>query len=301
MDRSTDAPDPRAIRSAVAERYAARARAVLDGAGLPAADAACCAPASPPPASPTPLAFVDLGAGMAIGAACDPNDPDCAAGTVVLPEASVPVGARNYDAATDLASLPVTVTDASLGCGNPVAIAELAPGESVLDLGSGGGIDCFLAAQRVGASGEVWGLDMTPDMIALARHNAEQMGADNVRFRLGEIEDLPFADAHFDVIMSNCVINLSVDKPRVFREAFRVLKPGGRLRVSDMVWLREPTEAERNDLQSWASCVAGALPIEAYLDLARAAGFLNVRAEIAESSEAGRGVTSALVFADRPA
>ena len=195
---------------------------------------------------------------------------------------------------------------ASAGCGNPLAIAELNVGERVLDLGSGGGIDCFLAAQRVGPQGEVWGLDMTPDMIALARHNAGQVGAENVRFRLGEIEDRHagwialFAGlaGTADVILSNCVINLSTDKSRVFREAFRVLSPGGRLRVSDMVWVDTAPDATRAQLESWAGCVAGALVVDDYLDAVRAAGFVDVRAEF--EGESGQ-ITSAAVFATKPA
>ncbi|MCA9851855.1 MAG: methyltransferase domain-containing protein, partial [Dehalococcoidia bacterium] len=159
------------------------------------------------------------------------------------------------------------------------------------------GIDCFLAAQRVGEGGEVWGLDMTPDMVALARHNADQVGAGNVRFRLGEIEDIPFDGGSFDAIMSNCVINLSHDKPRVFREAFRVLKPGGRLRVSDMVWVGTAPTATRDELESWAGCIAGALTVEDYLGAIEAAGFVDVRAEY--EGEAGQ-VTSASVFARKP-
>ncbi|MSQ42497.1 MAG: methyltransferase domain-containing protein [Dehalococcoidia bacterium] len=288
----TDQPSERDVRRAVVDRYGARARAALEAAGAATVDAACCAPA---PAGPVKLAFVDLG----VGAACDPNDPDCDA----IEGGAVRYGTANYDPAADLAGLPASVTGASLGCGNPIAIAELAVGERVLDLGSGGGIDCFLAAQRVGEHGSVWGLDMTPDMIALARHNAEQLSAQqvgmaNVRFRLGEIEDIPFAEAAFDVVMSNCVINLSTDKPRVFREAFRVLAPGGRLRVSDMVWTRAPAAETRADLEQWAGCVAGALLLDDYLAAIRAAGFVDVDARY-EPSE--RGLVSAAVFARRPA
>jgi len=189
------------------------------------------------------------------------------------------------------------VTDASLGCGNPTAIAELAAGETVLDLGSGGGIDCFLAAKQVGDGGEVWGLDMTPDMIQLARHNAEQVEAKNVRFRLGEIEDIPFEDAHFDVVISNCVINLSTDKPRVFSEAFRVLAPGGRLKVSDIVLTAKAAEDEHRNVDAWAACVAGALPVDEYVGGIRAAGFVDVTAEYEDSES---GIVSAYVSARRP-
>ncbi len=146
-----------------------------------------------------------------------------------------------------------------LGCGNPQAIAALKPGETVLDLGSGGGFDCFLAARAVGESGKVIGVDMTHEMVALARANAAKASLGNVEFRLGEIEHLPVADASVDVIISNCVINLSPDKPQVFREAFRVLKSGGRLAVSDMVASGRLPDELRGDLASYSACVAGGL------------------------------------------
>jgi arsenite methyltransferase len=170
---------------------------------------------------------------------------------------------RLYGEETD--GLPQTVLEAVAGCGNPGAIAELRPGETVLDLGAGGGIDCFLASKQVGPSGSVIGVDMTPDMVSLARENASKLGAVNVRFKLGEIEDLPLSDASVDVIISNCVINLSTDKAQVFREAFRVLRPSGRLRVSDMVWLGERPSS--GDDASWAACVDGALSLDDYLAL----------------------------------
>ena len=207
-------------------------------------------------------------------------------------------GAALYSA-DQLGAVPDAARLASAGCGNPVAIAELAPGEAVLDLGSGGGIDCFLASRQVGPGGTVWGLDMTPDMVQLARHNAETVGAVNVRFRLGEIEDIPFPDGSFDAVISNCVINLTTDKPQVFREAFRVLKPGGRVRVSDMVLTAELPPEQRADLEAWAGCVAGALPLEDYLDAVRAAGFSDVRADAGE--EHRPGIASAYVTAVRPA
>jgi arsenite methyltransferase len=180
---------------------------------------------------------------------------------------------------TDLAGLPPSVTGASLGCGNPTAIAGLKLGEVVLDLGSGGGIDCFIAAQKVGPTGRVIGLDMTPDMLKLAQHNAKLMHADNVEFRFGEMEDIPLPDASVDVIISNCVINLSTDKDGVFGEAFRVLRPGGRMMVSDMVVERELPPSIRGRLDAWASCVAGALSEPDYLARIRAAGFQNVEVE----------------------
>jgi SAM-dependent methyltransferase len=168
------------------------------------------------------------------------------------------------------------VTDTSLGCGNPLAIAELQPGEIVLDLGSGGGIDCFLAAKRVGPEGRVIGLDMTPDMIKLARRNAKKLDAQNVDFRYGEMEDMPLPGESVDVVISNCVINLSPDKDAVFGEAFRVLRPGGRLSVSDIVVDGELPAPIRQNLNAWAGCVAGALDESDYLDKIRAAGFQDV-------------------------
>jgi arsenite methyltransferase len=176
----------------------------------------------------------------------------------------------------ELANLPDSVTDISLGCGNPTTIAELQPGEVVLDLGSGGGIDCFLAAKKVGPEGRVIGLDMTPDMIKLARRNARKMGATNVEFRYGEMEDIPLPDESVDVIISNCVINLSPDKAAVFAEAHRVLRPGGRLSVSDIVVYGELPPAIRDRLDAWAGCLAGALDESDYLGKMRAAGLEDV-------------------------
>ena len=174
----------------------------------------------------------------------------------------------------EAANLPGEVTGLSLGCGDPIAIASLQPGQTVLDLGSGGGIDCFLAAQKVGPSGRVIGVDMTPAMLEKARLNKAKMGVENVEFRLGEIEHLPVADSSVDVIISNCVINLSPDKEQVFREAYRVLKPGGRLAVSDMV-TDGPLPAEiKNSLSAWAGCVAGALDVKDYLAAIEGAGFV---------------------------
>ncbi len=169
--------------------------------------------------------------------------------------------------------LPDDVTGLSLGCGDPVTLATLQPGQTVLDLGSGGGIDCFLAAKKVGPTGRVIGVDMTPAMLEKARTNRVKVGLDNVEFRLGEIEHLPVADSTVDVIISNCVINLSPDKPQVFREAFRALKPGGKLAVSDIV-TDGPLPAEiKKSLSSWAGCVAGALDVKDYLAAIQDAGF----------------------------
>ena len=171
-----------------------------------------------------------------------------------------------------------------LGCGNPTALASLEPGEAVLDLGSGAGFDCFLAAQEVGPSGRVVGVDMTPEMVEKARTNATE-NVDNVEFRLGEIEHLPVADASIDVVISNCVVNLSPDKPQVFREAFRVLRPGGRLAISDVVLTAEvPTEI-RADPDSVASCVAGASTIDRLEALLTDAGFVRVDVSPKEDSD----------------
>ena len=163
-----------------------------------------------------------------------------------------------------------------LGCGNPVAIASLETGETVLDLGSGAGIDSFLAARAVGETGQVIGVDMTPGMVGRARHNAEKAGFDNVEFRIGEIEKLPVADNSVDVILSNCVINLSPEKQRVFDEAYRVLKAGGRLSISDVVTTAELPEEMREDMKLYSSCVSGASSIEELEGLLTAAGFTGI-------------------------
>lgn len=181
----------------------------------------------------------------------------------------------------DVAHLPAEVTDLSLGCGDPITLAALQPGQTVLDLGSGGGIDCFLAARKVGPTGRVIGVDMTPAMIERARANqaklmAENHAAANVEFRLGEIEHLPVADSSVDVIISNCVINLSPDKAQVLHEAYRVLRSGGRLAVSDVVTAGPLPAAVKNDLAAWAGCVAGALEVDDYVATIEAAGFTDV-------------------------
>ena len=163
-----------------------------------------------------------------------------------------------------------------LGCGNPTALAELKEGETVLDLGPGGGLDVFLAAQKVGAQGKVIGVDMTPEMIEKARENARKGNYQNVEFRLGEIENLPVDDNSIDVIISNCVINLSPDKLAAFKEAFRVLRPNGRLLISDVVTEGELPEDVRRSFEAWAGCIAGALEKQEYLDTIRKAGFRNV-------------------------
>jgi arsenite methyltransferase len=200
-------------------------------------------------------------------------------------------------------------SDLGLGCGNPQAIAELQPGERVLDLGSGAGFDAFLAARQVGPSGSVIGVDMTPEMITRARGHISTTDLQHVEFRLGEIEHLPVADESVDVIMSNCVINLSTDKPAVFREAFRVLAPGGRLAISDIVAIRELPDAVRNDLEAYAGCVSGAALVADVEALLVEAGFGQVRIELegnsaslveAWSPGAGSLVASALIRAAKP-
>ncbi|MCI0497808.1 MAG: arsenite methyltransferase, partial [Thermoplasmata archaeon] len=172
----------------------------------------------------------------------------------------------------ELASLPEG-SNLGLGCGNPVALASLVEGETVLDLGSGGGIDCFLAAQAVGPGGRVIGVDMTEEMVKRARRNAFAAGVPNVEFRLGRIEDIPVDDGAADVVISNCVINLSPDKATTFREAYRVLRPGGRLMVSDIVLHGELPEPIRRNARAVVSCLGGALPLDEYLGLIRQAGF----------------------------
>jgi SAM-dependent methyltransferase len=178
------------------------------------------------------------------------------------------------------------VTDLALGCGNPTGIAGLDAGDAVLDLGSGGGFDCFLAAREVGPAGQVVGVDMTPEMVERARENAETSDAPNVEFRLGEIEHLPVADESVDVVLSNCVVNLSPDKPQVFREAYRVLRPGGRLAISDVVLTAELPADRRHDPASVAACVGGAASIPALESMLTDAGFVDVSIEPDADSEA---------------
>jgi ubiquinone/menaquinone biosynthesis C-methylase UbiE len=183
--------------------------------------------------------------------------------------------------AEELASIPEGA-NLSLGCGNPTGLATIKSGETVIDLGSGAGIDCFLAAQKVGASGHVIGIDMTEAMIQKARENAAKAGHANVEFRLGQIENMPVANSTADIVISNCVINLAPDKSRVFAEIFRVLRPGGRFVVSDVVAKGEIPEADRRDMELWAGCIAGALERGKYLEIVRTAGFvdLDIKAEV---------------------
>lgn len=200
----------------------------------------------------------------------------CGRGSV--DESCDPITSNLYDSA-QTAGLPETALNASLGCGNPAALAELKPGEIVLDLGSGGGIDVLLSARRVAPSGKAYGIDMTDEMLALAEENKRKSGITNVEFLKGEIENLPLPDNAVDVIISNCVINLSGDKDRVLREAFRVLKPGGRLAVSDVVVKGEVPEQIRKNMELWVGCVAGALSEDEYISKLTTAGFQTMKIE----------------------
>lgn len=175
-----------------------------------------------------------------------------------------------------LAPLPNEVTSTSYGCGDPITVAALQPGQTVLDLGSGAGLDCLLAAQKVGPQGHVIGVDMTPEMIERARENARRVNAANVEFRLGYLEDLPVESNSVDVVISNCVVNLAPDKQRVFAEAFRVLKPGGKLAISDIVTDGPLPEAIKRSLSAWAGCVAGAVEARDYLTMMEATGFTEI-------------------------
>ena len=225
-----------AVRSTVREKYGQAAQRVSEGATA----SACCG-----------------------SSAC------CGATT----EAWDPITSDLYDE-KQKAGIPVEAVLASLGCGNPTALASLNPGDVVLDLGSGGGIDVLLSAKRVGPTGKAYGLDMTDEMLALANENKRRAGAENVEFLKGEIEQIPLPDASVDVIISNCVINLSCDKSKVLSEAFRVLKPGGRFAVSDVVVRGDVPPAIRRNMELWIGCVAGALEEQEFLSLLRETGFV---------------------------
>lgn len=238
----TNATIPADVKQEVKERYGRVAKAVAEG--TTSDDAGCCS------------------------SAC------CGSST----ESYDPITSNLYDEG-EKAGVPAEALLASLGCGNPTALAQLNEGETVLDLGSGGGIDVLLSAKRVGPTGKVYGLDMTDEMLALANENKRRAGATNVEFLKGEIENIPLPDASVDVIISNCVINLSADKARVLREAFRVLKPGGRFAVSDVV-VRGPVPAEvKRSMELWIGCVAGALEESEYTSLLGAAGFEQIDIE----------------------
>ncbi len=232
------------IRDYVRERYARAAREATSGDA-----ASCCGPVAS-------------------------ESTDCCG------SAEKNVVSRDLYKAEEIASIPEGAALASLGCGNPTALAELRPGETVLDLGSGGGIDVLLSARRVGPSGKAYGLDMTDEMLELARRNQREAEIANAEFLKGTIEKVPLPDASVDVVISNCVINLSTDKDRVLREAFRVLRPGGRFAVSDLVVQGKLPVALLRNLEAWAGCVAGALHEDAYREKLAAAGFTDIDVEV---------------------
>ena len=219
-------------------------------------------------------------------------------GTCCTPGEQHVFGASQY-ASDDLEHLPQTAAAASIGCGNPTAVADLAPGEVVLDLGAGGGIDVILSARRVGPTGKAYGLDMTDEMLELARRNAAEAGVTNVEFLKGQIEQIPLPDSSVDVVISNCVINLSTDKPAVISEAGRVLRPGGRFAVSDVVADSDLDDDARANIDQWTGCVAGALTRDAYTTLLAGAGLADV--EIVESHRVHEHAAAAIVRARKPA
>lgn len=268
-------PSAETIRTAVAKRYGEFAEAKLSRAE---AAAGCCSPSA---------------AGTS---RCSPSTEasECTDGGTATSS-----WAEGLYHTQDIGKLDETIAKMTLGCGNPIAIAELQPGETVLDLGSGAGLDCFLASKQVGPEGSVIGIDMTDAMLELSRRNLDQVGAKNVEFRKGFLEDLPVDPDTVDTIISNCVINLTHDKGVVFREAFRVLKPGGRFRVSDIVWLRDPSAQEQSDLASWAGCVAGALTGEAFAAGLRDAGFTDIAIQHRQPDNP-QGWTSAEILARKP-
>jgi arsenite methyltransferase len=224
--------------------------------------------------------------------------PSCCDSTGRAVDVSEGFGAKLYPEA-ERGELPAQAIAASLGCGNPLAVAELADGETVLDLGSGGGIDVLLSASRVGPTGKAYGLDMTTEMVQLARANAARAGASNVEFLQGSIEAVPLPDASVDVIISNCVINLSTDKPAVFAEAFRVLRPGGRLGVTDVVAEDDLTATQRTERGSYVGCIAGALSTREYRDGLAAAGFIDIT--ITPTHPVAEGMHSAIIRAAKAA
>jgi SAM-dependent methyltransferase len=257
------------LREQVRSRYAEAARAVLTPE--PDGPAACC--------------------GGSAEESC------CGTGSAALESADCFGGPLYGEGETDW--LPAEAVQASLGCGNPLAVADLREGERVLDLGSGGGIDVLLSARRVGPSGFAYGVDMTDDMLELARANAAKAGAANVEFLKGEIEALPLPDAAVDVVISNCVINLSTDKPAVLAEMFRVLAPGGRIGISDVVAGDHMSQADRAAAGSYVGCIAGALSRAEYLGGLAAAGFAD--ASVMFTAEAAPGLHSAIIRAAKPA
>jgi arsenite methyltransferase len=230
---------------------------------------------------------------------CGPDGSSCGSEAGPLSAEQAEVFGPELYSVDERDALPDAAKLASLGCGNPTAVAELHEGETVLDLGSGGGIDVLLSARRVGPSGKAYGVDMTDEMLELARSNQRQAGVDNVEFLKGTIEEVPLPDGAVDVIISNCVINLSGDKPSVFREAARVLRPGGRFAVTDIVADPDMDEATRSDMAQWTGCVAGALTQEEFRGQLEAAGFDEV--EIRETHRVHEHAGSAIVRARKTA
>jgi arsenite methyltransferase len=241
-------------------------------------------------------AAITVTSGQGTASCCDDNDGGSCCGPTVLEVGDI-FGSALY-AATDRDSLPVSAVAASLGCGNPTAVAELRPGEKVLDLGSGGGIDVLLSARRVGETGFAYGVDMTDEMLDLARANAAQAGTANVEFLKGTIEDIPLPDESVDVVISNCVINLSVDKPKVITEMFRVLNPGGRIGISDVVAEDHLSVEARAERGSYVGCIAGALSRQEYLNGLTTAGFTNPTVRF--THQTADGMHSAIIQATKP-
>jgi arsenite methyltransferase len=223
----------------------------------------------------------------------------CGGGSCSPPATEIADLTSGTYSAGELSSIPASAAGASLGCGNPTAVAELAYGETVLDLGSGGGIDVLLSAQRVGPDGFAYGLDMTDEMLDLARHNAEEAGATNVEFLQGYIEDIPLADAAVDAVISNCVINLSTDKAAVFSEILRVLRPGGRIGITDIVAADALSPEERAERGDWVGCIAGALSYSEYRDGLDAAGFIDIT--LTPTHPVADGMDSVIIRAHKPA
>jgi len=253
----------------------------------------CCSPAADPDIRET-VRERYAAAARSVG---DAGANCCSGSELITDDQREVFGSRLYGV-TDREALPEAAQLASLGCGNPTAVADLNQGDTVLDLGSGGGIDVLLSAQRVGASGKAYGLDMTDEMLALARNNQVEAGVENVEFLKGAIEEIPLPDDAVDVIISNCVINLSGDKPQVFREAARVLRPGGRFAVSDVIADPDMDDETRRDMQQWTGCIAGALTGEQFERELLDAGFAEV--EIWETHRVHAQASSAIVRAKLP-
>jgi arsenite methyltransferase len=245
-------------------------------------------------AAATRVTSGDCGCGQPADCGC--GDGCCTSGAATAEEPGF--GAELY-AQLDRDQLPDTALLASLGCGNPTAVAELHEGETVLDLGSGGGIDVLLSAKRVGPAGKAYGLDMTEEMLALARANAAEAGATNVEWLKGQIEAIPLPAATVDVVISNCVVNLSTDKPAVFRETFRVLRPGGRIGITDVVAEDQLSAEDRAERGAWVGCIAGALSKGEYEAQLAAAGFADI--SVSFTHQVGDGLHSAIIKATRPA